>query len=108
MSDRWRHAPDHILRDLQRKTGDDVGARIRQTASLLHHPSDMLTMALSGAGTSMGMAAGFAGHVHGDLSPDQLVDLMWEIMRPVALASLGGSRAELDKVLSCCRPGDGT
>lgn len=107
MKDRFGpRAPNHIMLDLQRKTGDDVGARIRQTAQLVRHPTDMMMLAISGASVSLGTAAGFIAHIHPDLTAEQQLDLIWQILRPISLAALGGSRAELDELLRHCRPGD--
>lgn len=100
-------APDHIVSDLARKVGDEVASRIKLTASLLSDPSEQLAVALMAAGSAIGWAAGFADiklRTKGDnMSPDEAVDLMWNLLRPIALTTMGGDDADLRELLRHCR-----
>lgn len=100
-------APDHILRDLSAKVADDVADRIRMSAQFLPDPSQKMMLAIAAVGTAMGYAAGFsdmklalAGQ---KMTPDESVDLMIRIARPIALAALGGDDADFQELLTKCR-----
>lgn len=96
-------APEHIVRDLTQKVGDDTAAAINRSVSLLVTPQDHWAVALGAAGAAVGSASGFAQVIYPDLSPEQQVDLIWTIMRPLALAAAGGDRADLRALLRQCR-----
>lgn len=103
---RDRHdLPDHIISDLSRKLGDDVAQRIRMTTQLVDSAGDRFAVAIMACGTSIGWAAGFSQQkiADPDMTPEQHVDLMWAILRPIALAALGGSDADFRELLRHCR-----
>ena len=100
-------AADHIMRDLARKIAEDVNDRLKQCEQFLPAPVDRMMLALSATGVAIGRASAHsqvkldsAGDV---LTPDQHVDLMWAIIRPIALSVMGGSDADFQKLLSMCR-----
>lgn len=91
------------MRDLCRKAGDDAAASIGRLAFLLRDPTDMMMIAISAAGSAIGAAAGYSERASAGLSPDERCELMWAILRPIALAVLGGDSADFQKLLSMCR-----
>lgn len=100
-------APDHIMRDLSRKAGDDTAAIVSRVARLLMEPGDKMMIAISCAGHAIGAAAGYAELAAPGDKPEDYVDLMWAILRPIALHALGGDSADFDKLLDMCRRSDG-
>lgn len=40
-------APQHVVRDLSRKAGDDVTGAVRRTIDLLEHPQDRVLVSLA-------------------------------------------------------------
>lgn len=101
-------APDHIVNDLMRKCGDDVGQRIKMSTQFFPDAGDRLAVALSACGVAIGMAAGF-GQVRIDqvgeppMPPEEAVDTMLALLRPIALMALGGSDADFRALLEKCR-----
>lgn len=85
-------APDHIVRDLSNKAADDTHAAIERTARLLSDPNDMFGVALGACAAALGLATGFSHLGYGkELTPEQLVDGLWSVLRPMALKACGGS-----------------
>lgn len=96
---------DHITKDLCRKASDDVGAAINRTAGLLVDPADRMMVAISAAGRSLASAAGYAaGIIERDTgqepNPEHVVDVLWEMVRPVILNAAGGDRAPFEALLA--------
>lgn len=96
--------PEHILVDLSRKCGDDVADRIRMTTMLVDRPSEAMMIAMSAAGAAIGWAAGFSQKAiagQGEQpTPDQHIDMMWNLLRPIALKAMGGSDADFRALLA--------
>lgn len=101
-------AARHIIRDLSDKCASDVSDAVMMTAALLSAPEDRLMIALAACGISMGHAAGFADMklIIGGRPPmtaEQKVDLIWSILRPIALKALGGGGEPFEQLLDRCR-----
>lgn len=92
--------PDQILRDLARKLSDDVSDAIHRAAALTYgEPQDAFFLALSAAASAGGAVSGFAQRCMPDCSPEQAVDQVWAILRPMMLHANGGGDADLRALL---------
>lgn len=92
-------APDHILTDLARKAADDVSAAIRRTAALVNDPRDLLYIALAGTAAASGLASGFAQMCAPDADPEESVDALWAVLRPMIVLVAGGGSADFRELL---------
>jgi hypothetical protein len=92
--------PEHVLRDLGRKCADDVTGVIHRAAALTWaDPQDCFFLALSAAASATGAVSGFAQRCMPDMTPEQAMDQVWSLLRPMMLASFGNC-ADLDKLLA--------
>lgn len=96
---------DHITQDLCRKAADDVRGILERTAALLDDPADRMMIAIFASGECIGSAGGFcAALIKRDTGqgadPEEVVDALWEMIRPSALKSCGGSDEPFRKLLA--------
>lgn len=91
--------PDEILIDLARKAAGDAEAAVRRTASLLNTPQDLFYIALSATASCAGAATGYAQLCAGNADPEEAVDALWSVLRPMVLMVAGGGSADFRALL---------
>jgi hypothetical protein len=96
---------DHITKDLCRKACEDVQATVDRTAALLPDPADRMMVAISAASGSLASAAGYAAALvkrdtGSDPSPEDVVDTLWQMLRPGILSAAGGDRRPFEDLLA--------
>lgn len=99
-----RATRDRLITDLGRKVADDVSACLDRTSSLMPDASAHFAIALSAAAVAIGRATGFSQVMGRELgmtcTPEELVDGIWDLLRPMALKSAGGSDADFRALLA--------
>ncbi|MBB4859664.1 hypothetical protein HNO88_002993 [Novosphingobium chloroacetimidivorans] len=92
-----------ILKDVALKCEADVTATIHRNMKLVDGGTAMSAVALAGASSALGTAAGTVLAVHlavggGHTSGDQAADALWNILRPMVVKSV-------DRVLASAERG---
>ncbi|MFZ3484244.1 hypothetical protein [Sphingomonas sp. 3-13AW] len=82
-----------IVRDIGQKCGDDASGAIRRNMALMDTHHEMAQVAVFGAGSALGTAAGaMAASLRGDsdtpINSVEVADHLWTILRPAVLAGL--------------------
>jgi len=96
---------DQITKDLCRKAQDDCHAAVARTAGLLADPADQMMVAISASAGCLASAAGYVAALTKnatgkDVDPAAATDALWEMIRPLILATSGGSRAPFEALLT--------